>query len=261
MQNIIHAFVLGIIEGVTEFLPISSTGHLILFEDKLPLVGVQSETFIIAIQLGAILAIVTIYPEIFKKSLKHSEWFGKQNQLILLAISPALILGYLMHSTIKSVLFSPKTVAIGLGLGAILMIITDRFYSKGNETSSDLDLSTISGKQALQIGCAQCLALWPGMSRSASTIMGGLWSGLSYEKSAHFSFIIAVPVMVAAVSYDLIKTASSLSFADFELISIGFLSSFLTALIAVKTFLKLLSKFKLFPFALYRLLLVLVIFY
>lgn len=260
----LNALFLGALEGLTEFLPISSTGHLILLEEKFPLVGANSETFIIAIQLGAILAIVFLYPKIFLKSLQKDELFGVQNQRIMLAILPALFFGFLFHSAIKAYLFSTQTVMVGLALGAVLMLITDLWIRrKGVQDTPDdkIDITAISKKQALTIGLCQCLALWPGMSRSASTIMGGLWSGLSYQVSARFSFIIAVPVMVAAVSYDLLKSASALSLADMQLILIGFITSFLVAIFSVKTFLKILGKFKLAPFAIYRLALVLFLIY
>ena len=264
MTSILHALFLGALEGLTEFLPISSTGHLIILEELFPLIDANSATFIIAIQLGAILAIVFLFPKIFLNSLKKSEWFGVQNQRIMLAILPALFFGFLFHSAIKEYLFSSKTVAMGLALGAVFMLISDvwmknRGLIEPEDSDTSIDISKISKKQALTIGLCQCMALWPGMSRSASTIMGGIWSGLSYQVSARFSFIIAVPVMIAAVSYDLFKSAPSLSITDIELIAIGLVTSFIMAIFSVKTFLKILSRFKLAPFAIYRLILVLVL--
>lgn len=256
--EIFKAIILGIIEGLTEFIPVSSTGHLILAGDFLTFTTANTATFDIAIQLGAILAVVVLYKDFFRDLFKPKNWFSKESINILIAITPALLAGFLAHSYIKKYLFSSFTVAIGLLVGAILMIIAQlRHKTAMNNTNSVQDITM---KQAFTVGCFQCLALWPGMSRSGSTIIGGLVSKMNYEISAKFSFIIAVPVMVAAVSYDLLKSAASLTLNDLFLIFIGFIISFFIAILAIKWFLNILKKFKLIPFAAYRIVLSLIIF-
>ena len=251
MTDIINAIILGVIEGLTEFIPVSSTGHLILVGEWLKFSAADTATFDIAIQLGAILAVVVLYWSFFKQYVSCKTWFNYDMKVILVAILPACIVGFLLHGIIKAYLFSSKTVIWALFIGGIIMGVVDWFYMKKPE-KKNLKVSDISLKQALIIGICQCAALWPGMSRSGSTIVGGLLSGLSYKTAATFSFIIAVPVMIAAVSYDLLKSFMILTIVDIQLISIGFLVSFIVAYAAIKTFLKILVKYKLLPFAIYR---------
>ncbi len=252
MHDILIAIVLGIIEGLTEFIPISSTGHLILVEHLLKFTEVHAETFSIAIQLGAILAVVYEYPHRFMPFLRPSYWISKSACVIYIAILPALLSGFLFYSAIKTYLFTPITVIAALALGGLLMILIERFIKPDPIYSSFED---ISYKEALMVGLAQCFSLWPGMSRSATTIMGGLMGGLTYQLSAQFSFIIAVPVMSAAVSYDLYKNWNLLSILDTRGILTGFVVAFVVALLSIRTFIKILNKWRLFPFACYRLVL------
>lgn len=251
MMEVIKALILGVIEGVTEFLPVSSTGHLILFGEALSFTGPVADTFSIAIQLGAILAVVVLYPDTFLHSLTPKHWFSKQNQLILCAILPALVSGFFLYSTIKTHLFTPLTVIIALILGGVIMLFVEQINKK-KHSSFTHSFETMTMKQSLIIGLCQCAALWPGMSRSGSTIVGGLLTGLSHEFAAKFSFIIAVPVMIIAVAYDLIKSSVFLNSESWILIAIGFIVSFIFGLMSMLTFLKVVSKFKLTPFALYR---------
>jgi undecaprenyl-diphosphatase len=253
MSDWLIALLLGFIEGVTEFIPISSTGHLILVEDRLSLSSGIGPTFNIAIQLGAILAVVCLHRAYFSFFLRPQNWRSKRSGLILTAIVPALVSGLLLYSFIKEHLFSPKTVIIGLFIGGVGLVLLDTFYKE--EPSSDLDFDDITYKQAATIGVFQCFALWPGMSRSGSTIIGGVLSGLSREMAAQFSFIIAVPVMTAAVGYDLLKSASHLTTVDLWLIFLGFCVAFVVAYASILSFLKLLKTWKLMPFGLYRILL------
>jgi len=256
MSEFFIAIILGVLEGITEFIPISSTGHLILVGDALSFTGPIADTFSVAIQLGAILAVVVLYPDFFKKALTPKHWLSRENRLILTAIAPAMVLGFLIYDLIKEHLFGPTTVMGALFVGGLVMILVEkRLGDTGNTTSFE----TLTFKQALTVGICQCAALWPGMSRSASTIVGGLISGMSHTFAAEFSFIIAVPVMVAAVGYDLLKSAAILNAHSLMLIGVGFLVSFVVAVASILTFLKLLSRFKLIPFALYRIVLSLIL--
>lgn len=257
MTDIFKAIILGVLEGLTEFIPVSSTGHLILAGEALNFQTANLETFSISIQLGAILAVVVLYWSFFKKFLKPAHWIGREMKLILVAITPALLFGFLLHDFIKNVLFSSITVVAALVIGGIIMIAVDKL--KGH--SDTLSIDTVSFKQAAIIGLAQCAALWPGMSRSGSTIVGGILSGLDYATAARFSFIISVPVMIAAVSYDLLKSAGALTTTDIQLIGVGLIVSFLVAILAIKWFMKVLVRFELAPFGIYRILIGLATFF
>ena len=251
MNEIIIAIFLGFVEGLTEFIPVSSTGHLILAGNLLGLSGEKEATFDIVIQLGAILAVVALYPGRFLGLLKKGELgFSGWNGIIILAVAclPAFILGALFHSTIKRLLFSPTTVAYALIVGGIAMLFIERIVKKPSEQTID----AITLRQAAGIGVAQCLALWPGMSRSASTIMGGLIFGLRREIAAEFSFLIAVPVMAAAVGYDLLKSYSLLSTTDVLPFLTGLGVSFIVAMLAIRFFLSLLRRWSLAGFGAYR---------
>lgn len=251
MPDFIKAILLGIVEGLTEFLPISSTGHLIIVEDFLSLSMSHPETFSISIQLGAILAVVIYNYDYFKTLLFKEPWFSQKMNSIIIASLPVLILGFFAYSAIKTYLFSINTVIASLFVGAILMYFGDR-YSRNNKIHTSADLNSITYKQAFMIGCFQCLSLWPGFSRSGSTIIGGLFSGLSHSIAAEFSFIIAVPIMFIAVGYDLLKSAPMLSIHDLQLIGIGFIVSFIIGYCSIVWFLKILKKSSLIPFVIYR---------
>jgi undecaprenyl-diphosphatase len=248
----LSAIVLGIVEGVTEFLPVSSTGHLILFGETISFSGPKAETFEIFIQLGAILAVVVLYFPRFISLLdfKAGEGFTGHTGLLKLAIGciPAFILGAMCHKFIKEHLFGPGTVASALIVGAIIILIVE--HKKQRPVTFRIE--EISYRQAFAIGCCQCFALWPGMSRSASTIIGGMLCGLERKIAAEFSFLLAVPVMTAAVLFDLIKSRALLSSDDLFVFVIGFITSFVVAVLSVKFFLELLGKFTLNPFAYYR---------
>ncbi len=255
--EIFKVIVLGIVEGVTEFLPVSSTGHLILVEHLLNLNSANQETFAIAIQLGAILAVLVLYRKYFINIFLKTKWFSKEMNKILIAIMPAVFMGFLLHSFIKEYLFSPFTVAIGLIFGSFVMIVGDRISKIKKQQLEKIE--DINYKKAFFIGCFQCLALWPGVSRSGATITGGLCTGLSYNTSAEFSFIVAVPIMFLATGFDLYKSANTLTSTDLFYILIGFIISFLVAIFSIVIFLKILNKLKLLPFAIYRIFLAIVV--
>jgi undecaprenyl-diphosphatase len=258
MSDLWVAAVMGIVEGVTEFLPISSTGHLIVAGDLLHFTGEKASSFSVFIQLGAIMAVVVLYRHRFVGLIPGiGEGFGKRGGflgwrgLTLLALTtiPALIAGFFAHHAIKEYLFSPVTVAWALAVGGVGIILAEKF--KPDPKTVDLDGLTYGA--ALMIGLFQCLALWPGMSRSASTIIGGLFSGLDRRTAAEYSFLAAVPVMVAATAYDLLKTWRFLEFSDLAFFATGLVVSFLCAALAVKTFIAAVQRWSLVPYAWYRL--------
>ena len=244
----LKAFLLGILEGVTEFIPVSSTGHLIIAGSFINFDIPNHATFDISIQLGAIIAVITLYWDFFKNFLTPSFWFSDSAKRCFTAILPVLIIGFFMKDLIKQ-LFSPNVVVISLLFGGIAMVVVEKLLKLKLETNS---IEEMSPKQALTVGLFQCAALIPGMSRSGSTIVGGLISGLSYKAAAEFSFIIAVPVMIIATTYELITTASSLSILEVKLIGVGFITSFIVAYLSIISFLKILQKLKLSPFGIYR---------
>ncbi len=255
------AVVLGLVEGVTEFLPVSSTGHLILVARGLGFEGSTAHTFEVFIQLGAILAVVAAYPARFGRllDLRDREGFAGMRGLGLLAVStaPALVLGALAHDAIKQYLFTPLTVAVGLAVGGLWILVTERVEGRRGQTGID----TLSWGEALAVGLFQCLALWPGMSRSASTILGGMMSGLDRRTATEYSFFTAVPTLFAACAFDLFKSLPELSTADIPLFAVGFVVAFLSAWVAVKFFVRFLSRHTLIPFGWYRMVLAAVVFW
>ncbi len=255
MDNWLTAVVLGIVEGLTEFLPVSSTGHLILTGHALGFTGPKADTFEIVIQLGAILAVVVLYWGRFLGLLvptPERKFSGMRGIWILfLTTLPASILGLLVHDAIKTYLFSPLTVALALAGGAVVIFIVEQWRPRARVQGLD-DLTPMLG---LGIGFFQCLALWPGFSRSAATIMGGMLLGVERKTAAEYSFLAAVPIMVAATGYDFLKSAHLFSTGDLAFLAVGFVVSFLSAWAAVKGFIYLLGRMTLRPFAIYRLVL------
>ncbi len=235
------ALLLGLLEGATEFIPVSSTGHLLLAGHFL---GFEStgKTFEVVIQLGAVLAIVIAY-------LGKLAWvFGSAHRdpaarrfvgAVLLAFLPAAVLGVLLHDLIKTVLFeTPRLIAVMLILGGVVLLIVDRLPLRTRQDQADrLPLGT-----ALGIGLCQCLALVPGVSRSGATIVGGLFLGVSKRAAAEFSFFLSLPTMAGAVTYDLYQNRDVLSFDDLGLIALGFAAAFLSGLLVVRTLLDFVSR-------------------
>lgn len=258
MKEIIIGFILGVVEGLTEFAPVSSTGHLILTGHLLGFEGTKTATtFEVVIQLGSILAVAVVF---WKRLLSligigvPKDGSGAQQAHlslihVLIGIMPFMIGGLLFHDFIKNVLFSPRTVVVGLIAGGILMIFAELFHKN---RSTALELDSISYKQALFMGILQCLALWPGFSRSGSTISAGILAGLNHKTASEFTFILALPIMAAATGKDLLDNWSYLSASDLPLFITGFVTAFVVALIAIKFFLRLISRIKLIPFAIYR---------
>lgn len=253
MYDFISAIILGILEGLTEFLPVSSTGHLILAGHLLGFEGDAATTFKIVIQLGAVTAVLILYwnryMQILKDLLKFRFPAGKLNALhMIAAMIPALIVYLIFKDVIKGQLFGPAPVLIGLIIGGILMMIAVRVKRKVTAEETD----DITYKQAFGIGLFQCLALWPGFSRSGSTISGGILLGTSQKAAADFTFIISVPVMLGATVLDLYDSREYLTSNDLLLFLIGFIAAFVVAMIAVVTFLNLIKRLRLEWFAIYR---------
>ncbi len=254
MNDYISAIILGILEGLTEFLPVSSTGHLILAGHLLGFEGQAATTFKIVIQLGAVLAVFFLYWRRYfdiAASFVKMDFRGKKKLNVvhmILAMIPALIVYLIFKDVIKGQLFGPAPVIIGLVVGGILMIAAARFKRKITAEETD----DITYKQAFGIGLFQCLALWPGFSRSGSTISGGLFLGTSQKAAADFTFIISVPVMLGATLLDLWDSRDYLTADDLWLFLVGFVAAFIVAMLAVVTFLNLIKRLKLEWFALYR---------
>ncbi|MBM7586135.1 undecaprenyl-diphosphatase [Bacillus pakistanensis] len=269
--TILKAIILGLVEGLTEFAPVSSTGHMIIVDDM----WLQSEeflgkyvanTFKIVIQLGSILAVVVVFKDRFINLLGlgklNKETNDNQNRLklsqVIVGLIPAGVLGVLFEDYIDEHLFSLTTVLVGLVIGAVLMIIADLFGPKNPKVQT---VDQITYKQALSVGLIQCLSLWPGFSRSGSTISGGVLVGMSHRAAADFTFIMAVPIMCGASGISLLKNWQYFTLDAMPFFIAGFISAFVFALISIRFFLKLINKIKLVPFAIYRIVLVLVIYF
>jgi len=249
------AIILGIVEGLTEFIPVSSTGHLIVVGNLLGFTGDKASTFEIAIQFGAILSVVVLYWKRFlglipgRKTPQVDSLRGWPGLFrIGLATAPALIFGYLFHGMIKAHLFTPTAVAVALAIGGVGILIAEKAVA--GRPARSLDHLTLP--QALGIGLFQTLSLWPGTSRAAATIVGGLLLGLDRKGAAEFSFLIAVPVLIAATGYDLLKMGGHLTPEDLGQLALGSAVSFVVAIVSIATFIRILSRWSLAPFAWYR---------
>jgi undecaprenyl-diphosphatase len=245
------AFILGIVEGATEFLPISSTGHLIIVGDLLNFNDDKGKVFEIVIQLGAILAVCFEFRERLVNTLTHMTSDASAQSFVrnlMIAFMPAALLGLAFHDFIKTYLFSPVTVAIALIVGGFAILYIEKYTSH----SSTQTIEAITKKQALQIGLAQSLALVPGVSRAGATILGGMVFGLTRQTATEFSFFLAIPIMFAATSYDLLKSWHLLSFTDFPMFVVGFITAFLSALLVIKMLIRFVATHDFVGFAWYR---------
>lgn len=245
------ALLLGVVEGVTEFLPVSSTGHLILLSNWLGFNGPGAKTFNVFIQLGAILALLALFrtrwAALFQRDdARFAGW--RAWGLLACGTVPALILGKVLHDVIKAKLFESGTVAIGLLLGGLAMIGLEMRRGDARYRS----LEDVDWRFALGVGLFQCLALWPGVSRSAATIVGGMVLGGSRKLSAEFSFLLAVPVMAAAAIYDLWQSRGVLMARDIGVFAAGFASAFVAAWLSVEWLLRFVERHTFIVFGLYR---------
>lgn len=255
---LLKAFILGIVEGATEFLPVSSTGHLIIVGDLLDFNDAKGKVFEIVIQLGAILAVCWEYHHRLSSVVRNLVHDAAAQRFVLnlvIAFLPAALLGLAFHEQIKTYLFSPITVAVALILGGIAILLIERWAPAANTSSVD----DVSKMQALQIGLAQSLALVPGVSRAGATILGGMVFGLSRKAATEFSFFLAIPIMFAATGYDLFKSRDLLTLADLPMFAVGFVTAFFSALIAVKVLLRYVAGHDFRAFAWYRIALGLIV--
>ena len=250
---VLKAIIIAIVEGITEFIPISSTGHMIIVGNAINFKGAFANSFEVVIQLGAIFAIIVLYwnkiwtsvVEFFKGKPSGVKFWTN----IIVAFIPAAVLGFLLNDKIDEYLFNPRTVAIGLIVGGFLLIIIENKFRNKHTTKS---IDKLSMKQSFKIGCYQCLALWPGMSRSASTIMGGWICGVSTVAATEFSFFLAIPTMVGATALTLFKTGMNFSTGEIITLVIGFVTAFLVALVVVERFISYLKTKPMKVFAIYR---------
>jgi undecaprenyl-diphosphatase len=246
------ALILGIVEGLTEFLPVSSTGHLIVTSRLLHFEGLRAEVFNIFIQLGAILAVVWEYRRKLTDVVRSLPTRARSRRFafnLALAFLPAAVIGLLVHDFISEHLFSPLTVALALIGGGVLIFVVEALPLP--QRTDDVDL--VRWPQALAIGLAQCVAMWPGFSRSAATILGGMVSGLDRRASTEFSFFLAIPTMFAATLYDLAKNFEHLEPGDLFWLGVSFVISFLVAWGSVRWLLRFVSTHTFRVFAWYRL--------
>jgi undecaprenyl-diphosphatase len=255
----LKALVLGLLEGLTEFLPISSTGHLIIAEDLMGFTGAQARPFAIFIQLGAILAIGWYYrARIWSIGRRFPQDPAAREFILNLAVAfvPAAVLGLALHSPIKHYLFNPLTVACALIVGGCIILMIERLSRRPRFHSVD----ELRWQDALKVGCVQAFSLIPGTSRSGATIMGGLIFGLSRPAATEFSFFLAIPTMLAATSYELIKSWPMLQAHDLGLFATGFLAAFVSALATVKALLYYVANHDFSAFAYYRVFFGLIVF-
>lgn len=274
-MNFLDSLILGIVEGITEFLPISSTGHLILTSKLLNLSQTEFlKTFEISIQLGAILSVVVLY---FKTLIKN---FAIIKRLIV-AFLPTAVIGLIFYKIIKNYLLGSETVVlVSLFIGGIFLIFFEKFHphtkresapewqkennphygvgASAEKPDTPENLINISYKQSFIIGLFQSIAIIPGVSRAASTIVGGLILGLKRQTIVEFSFLLAIPTMLAATSLDLLKTAGDFSASQFQILAIGFVTSFIVAIFAIKFLLKFIQNHTFTPFGIYRILIALI---
>jgi undecaprenyl-diphosphatase len=265
--ELVKALILGFVEGMTEFAPVSSTGHLIIVDDmwlkteeflgKYPAI-----TFKIVIQLGSILAVVVVFWKRLFSLVGLYKIDGKKmtNRFnlmhVIVGMLPAVILGFAFKDLIDDYLFGVETVIVALVAGAILMLAADKFGPKRPKVET---LDQITYRQAFTVGLVQCLSLWPGFSRSGATISGGVLFGMNHKTAADFTFIMAVPIMAGASLVSVLKNWEYMSMDNLSFYIVGFLSAFVFSLISIRFFLKLISKIKLVPFALYRIFLAIIL--
>ncbi|MDR0251207.1 MAG: undecaprenyl-diphosphate phosphatase [Burkholderiales bacterium] len=250
------ALILGLVQGITEFLPISSTGHLILAGSLLDYTEDSSKTFFVVIQLGSILAVCWEYRQRLWKmctTLSHARASQTLALNLILALSPAILLGALLYSFLRDHLFAPIPVACALIIGGFIILLAERRYKSRPETVRIQTLDDIGWRDALKVGFAQTFALIPGTSRSGATIIGSMLFGFSRVAATEFSFFLAIPTMLAATCYSLYKDTQMLSSGDLaSFLSIGFVTAFVSSFFCVRWLLRYISRNDFVPFAWYR---------
>ena len=249
---LLKAAVMGLVEGLTEFLPISSTGHLILAGSLLGLDGEKDKVFDIAIQTGAILAVIIVYWQKIRstiQALPHSAAAQRFAFNVFIGFVPAVILGLLLGKAIKAHLFTPGVVASTFIIGGLIILWAER---RPASTVRIHEVEDMRGRDALKVGLVQCLAMIPGTSRSGATIIGGMLLGLSRKAATDFSFYLAIPTLIGAGAYSLYKERALLSMADAPMFAVGLVVSFISAWVCVRWLLKFISSHSFEVFAWYR---------
>ncbi len=245
-MNLLHAIILAIVEGLTEYLPVSSTGHIILASAFL---GINENEFVkdytVIVQFGAILSVVALY---WRDLLRSFELYKK----LFIAFLPAAVIGFTLKDPIQSLLGSVTIVAWSLLIGGFFLLFIDKWLAKKGQTEQLHSTDRLTFKDSLIIGVIQCAALIPGVSRSASTIVGGLLRNLDRKTAAEFSFLLAVPTLGAATAYKLLKIAPQITSSDITVIIVGNIVSFIVGAITIKTFVKYLSRYGFKVFGYYR---------
>ena len=243
-MTIFDSLLLGAVEGITEFLPISSTGHLIVVSSFLGLEQTNAhKTFEVAIQLGSILAVLFLFA---KRLLVNKMLWVK----IIIAFLPTAIFGFLFYKTIKS-LFGAESVAIMLIIGGFIFLIVE-YFRRNHDDKKDKTINDLTIKEALTIGLFQSLSMVPGTSRSGATMIGGLFAGLSRKSAAEFSFLLAIPTMFVATFYDLYKNRNEMIIDDYSLLAVGFVTAFVVAFFTVKAVMNFLTTHTFIVFGIYR---------
>jgi undecaprenyl-diphosphatase len=246
-MSIWQAIILAIVEGITEFLPVSSTGHMIIASSFMGISHLEfTKMFTVNIQFGAILSVLVLY---WKRFFQTTDFYFK----LFVAFLPAAVIGFLLNDFIDAMLENVVVVAVSLLVGGIILIFIDRI---ANDNTREREISYFD---ALKIGFFQCIAMIPGVSRSASTIIGGMLQGLSRKQAAEFSFFLAVPTMAAAGGYKLLKTYDTIQAADIKVLLIGNLVAFVVAMLAIKFFISFLTKYGFKVFGYYRIILGLIL--
>lgn len=250
--SLLTIILLGIVEGLTEFIPVSSTGHLVLAGELLGFSSEAAGTFEIVIQLGAILAVIVLYHRRFTDVIaglfRRDPGAIAFTRNVALGFLPSMVIGFVVYDMVKAMLESPEIVAWALILGGIAILVLERTLKTPRYDS----VEAMSWKTALGIGFIQCLSMIPGVSRSGATIMGALSLGVERKTAAEYSFFLAVPTMLAASSYDLLKTGAALDSSAWSTIAVGFVVSFVVALVVIRWFIGIVTRYGFAPFAWYR---------
>jgi undecaprenyl-diphosphatase len=252
---LIKAAIMGVVEGLTEFLPISSTGHLILAGALLGFDDEKAKVFDIAIQTGAIFAVILVYWQKIRSTLVALPTEKKAQQFalnVLIAFIPAVVLGLLFGKAIKAHLFTPVVVATTFIIGGFIILWAEKLQKKSTTNVRISDVEDMSAMDAVKVGLVQCLAMIPGTSRSGATIIGGMLLGLSRKAATDFSFFLAMPTLIGAGAYSLYKERAVLSMADVPMFSVGLVFSFISAWFCVRWLLRYISSHSFVPFAYYR---------
>ncbi len=250
--SLLTIILLGIVEGLTEFIPVSSTGHLVLAGELLGFNSEAAGTFEIVIQLGAILAVIVLYHRRFTDVLfglaRRDEGAIAFTRNVLLGFLPSMVIGFFVYDGVKAMLESPELVCWALILGGIAILLLERWL----KTPRVHTVEEMSWKTALGIGFIQCLSMIPGVSRSGATIMGALSLGVERKTAAEYSFFLAVPTMLAASTYDLAKNGAALDSSAWGTIAVGFFVSFVVAIVVIRWFIGIVTRYGFAPFAWYR---------